>query len=124
MKKRTKSQLGKSNRRSGHQYERDTAKWYRKQGFTESRRGQQYDGKNAPDVMVMQFVDCAESIHVECKKTKVSNLAISAYKQAKEKAGDCEPVVHLHQTRGDHLVVISRRLWGEVLAQGLPWIPF
>lgn len=61
MSEKTKAQKGKQARRSGHQWERDMAQMMRNIGYSEARRGLQYqDGFTCCDVEGTPF-------HIECK---------------------------------------------------------
>lgn len=119
------SEAGTMNsRRKGHQYERDTAAWYRSLGY-EARRGWQCrKGDDDPDVIVDGL-----PYWVECKRYASLGLVQRAWKQATEATAaqqlwrilgespttvDCA-VLHVKADRGDDLVVISRETWGRLI---------
>ncbi len=107
-----------NSRRKGHQYERDTAAWYRDLGYTVKRGLQSRHGDEASDVEG----DREFPFSVECKHYASLGLTGRAWKQATDCAVAASigsavktPVLHLHETNGPHLVVINRLHWKRIL---------
>lgn len=98
--------MGKMSREKGKVGEREVAALLREHGF-EARRGQQFSGDGAPDVIHELRIadDCA--IHIEVKRVEKFPLW-DALSQAKEDAppGDIPIVFHRKNTK-DWVVVLD-----------------
>ncbi len=103
---KTKSQIGRMSKNKGKVAEREVAHLLQAHGFT-ARRGQQFSGDGAPDVIHSLCLnkDCA--IHIEVKRRETLNL-YDAYNQATEDAppGDI-PVVFHRRSRLPWVVILS-----------------
>ncbi len=104
-----------NSRLKGHQYERDTANFYKEvypNLATQIRRGQQSrEGDDAPDVIVP-----GKGWWIECGRRNHGCWMYDKWKQAKlAKKPEDRPVLHLKVDRGDDLVMISRAHWDILL---------
>jgi hypothetical protein len=102
--------MGSHSRNKGKAYEQRIARLYRDKGYKAKRGWQCREGDDDPDVVV------DIPLWLECKHHAKGGLAFRAYAQAKEAARlGRMPVVHIHEDRGEHLVVLSEDDWMRVL---------
>jgi len=112
--------MGAHSKRKGNVYERQTATWYRGLGIECKRGWQSREGCDDPDVVLENF-SWPNRLWIECKHHKKPPSAFAAMKQAQEAMEKAEvslvqmPVCHLHQSHGEHLVVITRGDWGRII---------
>ena len=101
---KSKSQLGRKSKNKGKVGEREVAALLREFGFI-ARRGQQYSGDGAPDVIHNLSVadDC--DIHIEVKRTETLPLW-AALDQAEEDALPGDIPVVFHRKNGKPWVVV------------------
>ena len=104
-----------NSRRKGHDYERDTAAWYRSRGIEAKRGFQSRAGDDDPDVVLGPPRNAW--MWIECKRYASLGLVGRAWEQAKAVCGDRDPVLHVKADRGDDLVVISRETWGRLIGK-------
>lgn len=103
-----------NSRNKGKRGELEFAKLCQKQGYTDSRRGQQYSGIEGEDVVGLP------GIHVEVKRVESLNIE-KALQQAIRDAGDlidrclCTP-----QLRSGRKAYLGNSMAGELPAGGYP----
>lgn len=91
-----------NSRQKGARGERELAEKLREYGYENSRRGQQFSGKNG-DADVVGI----PNLHIECKRVEKLNLE-KAYKQSTDDARENEmPVVIHRKDKEDWLVTMS-----------------
>ena len=100
---KTKSQRGRMSKNKGKVGEREVAALIKEYGF-EARRGQQYSGDGAPDVIHTMSVG-TEDIHIEVKRTETFPLW-AALAQAKEDAPPGNIPVVFHRKNGKPWAVV------------------
>lgn len=86
-----------NSKKKGAEGERQWAEFLRENGFTECRRGQQYNGLEGEDVVGLDY------IHNEVKRVERLNL-YEAYEQAENDAKDKMPIVAHRKNRKHWLV--------------------
>jgi hypothetical protein len=101
-------------RTKGHTYERKIANFYRELGYDSIRRGSQGFGGLEPDV-------CGTDFWVECAHYARGGLVFRKFKQAMRDRDSVAllenrpVVVHVHETNGEDLVVVSLKHWKELV---------
>lgn len=89
-----------NSKRKGKTGELELAHALKALGFTNSRRGQQYQGSpDSPDVIAIP------GVHIECKRTETFSL-YPALEQAINDAGEAIPVVIHRRNRKPWVVVV------------------
>lgn len=101
---------GKSARRKGHQYERDVANKYKAAGCPDARRGYQaFKGEIEPDVAGIPgwWISC------KCygKGSGGFNGLMTQWRQLLTEKGAGIPLLHVKQTNGPELVVLTAEEW-------------
>lgn len=96
-----------NSRDKGKRGELEFAKLCQKQGYTDSRRGQQYSGIEGEDVVGLP------GIHVEVKRVESLNIE-KALQQAIRDADDLIPIVAHRKNREDWKVTMPAAFWFEL----------
>lgn len=96
-----------NSRNKGKRGELEFAKLCQKQGYTKSRRGQQYSGIEGEDVVGLP------GIHVEVKRVESLNIE-KALQQAIRDAGDLIPIVAHRKNREDWKITMPAAFWFEL----------
>ena len=107
--------MGSKSRTKGRAYEQRIARAYRERGYEAKRGWQSREGDDDPDVVLNI------PLWIECKHHAKGGLTFRAYTQACEAAPlSHAPIVHIHEDRGAHLVVLSEHDWFRVLEHAAP----
>lgn len=97
--------MGKASIDKGKRGEREFAKLCREQGYTDVRRGQQYNGLEGDDVVGLPF------LHIEVKRVERLNL-IDAISQSKRDTKNNDlPIVAHKKNRCEWLVTMRMDDW-------------
>ena len=95
-----------NSRQKGAAGERELAKFLREQGYDDSRRGQQFSGKNG-DADVVGL----DGIHIECKRVEKLNLDLAMEQSIRDaREGEMPTVMH-RKNRKDWLCTMRLKDW-------------
>ena len=101
--------MGASQRRKGHNYEREIAREYRKRGLDAKRGQQSRDGNEDSDVV-------SPGLSIECKcRAKCPNVFDAMAQAIEGVKTDETPIVHVRVDRRGDLVVLRLEDWFEFL---------
>lgn len=93
---------GKRSRDKGKRGEREFAKFLKKHGFEDAKRGVQYKGtKDSPDV------EGLEGFHIEVKRCEALRLYPSLKKAEEESSDDDVPIV-AHRRNDEEWIIIMK----------------
>ena len=91
-----------NSRRKGAVGEREIAKYLREHGFTEARRGQQFNGgADSPDVVGLT------GFHIEVKRVERLDLNAAMEQSIRDSAPNEKPIV-VHRRNNDYWKVTMR----------------
>lgn len=112
--------MSRSQRTKGHTYERKIAAFYRELGY-DVRRGAQAHEAVEPDICGRNSNE-AFPWWVECAHYARGGLVFRKFKQAVRdtvRAKSKKPVVvHVHETNGEDLVVVTLEHWRKISGKG------
>jgi len=86
-------------KQKGKRGELELAEYLRAQGFDQCRRGRQFSGLGAPDVVGI------DTLHIECKRTETLRVH-EALAQAVRESNGSIPVVMHRRSRGEWIAVL------------------
>lgn len=98
-----------NSRKKGKAAELELAAFFRDHGFSEARRGVQYSGAGAADVVGLP------GIHVECKRIEVVRLHDWLAQAAMDAPADTTPVVFHRRSRSPWYAILPAGAFLELL---------